>query len=415
MRLSYSVAAAALLGCAGMTLAQAPANSPQLVPVAPGQAAPAAGPGAAPAPTNGPDGAPANCQNMMVDNYGTPVNKCYFGLDYILWTLRETPLQTFGASVPVSFTIVNTVGNVVQARVVTATIGVVPSALGEVEGEDLNRNGGRFHIGFWCGEGTAVEASFFGLEQLNFAAGFAGRTTASFTTGFTGAPATLTAAIAVNGSGFEKVDLWGAEVNCRKRCLVIGCFSVDALCGLRYIDLDEIAGTTGAASLALVNPPATVTTSLPTAFPFFSSMATTNRVFLGQIGLQSQLDLGCICISSWVKAGVGADDESGKLFSGTIVPGSTTVGRTQMDLLGEWDINAGWQINNYIRASVGYNFLYLKNVVRPGNSLTDTGAAISVNTISAPAGAASVLQPAMRLRDDKFFAHGLTAGLEFRY
>src|SRR5262249_28154922 len=133
------------------------------------------------------------------------------------------------------------------------------------------------------------------------------------------------------------------------------------------------------------------------------------------VGLQGQVDFGSCYIGGWVKAGFGADDETGKLISGNIVPGTSTTGRTQMDLLGEWDINAGWQINNYIPAALGYNFLYLKNVVRPAESPAGPGAAISVNNITAPPGAASVLQPALRLKDDKFFAPGFTAGLEFRY
>jgi hypothetical protein len=64
---------------------------------------------------------------------------------------------------------------------------------------------------------------------------------------------------------------------------------------------------------------------------------------------------------------------------------------------------------------VGYNFLYLKNVIRPGNSIATSGAAITLSSIDLTGRTAIPTRSGERVHDDKFFAHGWTFGLELLY
>ncbi len=422
MRLKLTFAVAALLGYAGWTLAEAPAASSGTTTVAQSQTAPVAVPNGAPAPNgeygNGPS------QPMAVDGHGDPFHGLYLNAEYILWTIRETPLKTFSASVPVSFGVNSTAAVAAFAPFVfVGTVNVVPAALGELEGEDLNRNGARFTIGCAMGDGIAVELSYFQLEKMNFSAAFAGDGKFTFTVPGGGAAGTVNVINSVTGSATEKIGLWGAELNCRDRALVMGPFSVDGLIGFRYVNLDEIIGTVGGLTLASATsngavgfgPPPAGSLGLPNTFPFATVLGTANRVYMGQIGLQGELALGNFFLGGWLKAGVGADDQQAKIFASGTAPGFGTVSRTRMDLLGEWNLNAGWQITSHLRASVGYNFLYLKNVVRPGNAISTSGAAITLSSIDLAGATFVPTRSAERVHDDKFFTHGWTFGLELNF
>jgi hypothetical protein len=66
----------------------------------------------------------------------------------------------------------------------------------------------------------------------------------------------------------------------------------------------------------------------------------------------------------------------------------------------ELGVKVGFQLNDYIRITAGYNFLYWSNVARPGEQ---------VNRMVLGA------NPPFTFRTTDFWVQGITAGVEIRY
>jgi len=414
MRLKLTIAVAALLGYAGSILADAPATSSDTVAsadAASGAQTPPATVETIKAPAApGANGANGTAPNHAMGANGNcdPGHGCYGGIEYLVWTIRETPLQKFAASVPFVFT--------VRDQAILGVVNVVPAGLGELKGEDLTRNGARLVLGYAVSDEMAVELDYFQLERRNFGIGFAGegRISIAVSNG-DGGTQTLNFITDVAGAAVERIDLWGVELDAWKRCMVVGCFSLDWMCGVRYVNLAETAGTVGSVSISPASDNPVNVGLLPATFPLATVVSTSNHAYIGQVGVRGKVDFGSCFLAGWLKGGAGAVDEEAKLLASGTVPGSNSTSRTQMELLGEWNLQAGWHICPCVTATVGYNFLYLKNVVRPGNALSVTGAAISLSTIDLGGSTSFPTRSGERIHDDKFFAHGWTFGLEFCY
>jgi hypothetical protein len=391
MRLNYTLALVALLGYAGWTLAQAPASPPSPTPNPP--------PGTAPA-TNG---NPVDPQAMNVDGNGAPTFRGYFGAEYLLWTLREAPLKSFPVSVPVNVTFPEPVDPL-------AIVTITPSADGVIKGEDLTRNGARLTLGYWCSDCIAAELIYFQLENKPVSTPFAGTGRITLSVPVPGDGVALVPVNAtVAGASFEKLEFWGLEALCKERALVVGCFSVDKLCGLRYFNLDESVGTAGVLGLSPITGQLPV--GVPPSTPFGVVLGTHNNIYLGEVGLAAQADMGHFAVGGWVKGGLGVNDEDAKFVGNG---SATTLDRTQFTWFGEANLNVSWQCSDCLRFHVGYDWLWLKSVVRAGEQITGSGSAASISSGTGAGGvaASAVLQ---RMKDDKFLVHGIDFGVEFRY
>jgi hypothetical protein len=80
-------------------------------------------------------------------------------------------------------------------------------------------------------------------------------------------------------------------------------------------------------------------------------------------------------------------------------------------------LQAGWQPLDWIRLFVGYDFLYLSDVARPGDQVDRVinptqGPAFTNNPNSVLTGPA---RPTFPGRSTDFWAHGLSFGVELRY
>ena len=80
------------------------------------------------------------------------------------------------------------------------------------------------------------------------------------------------------------------------------------------------------------------------------------------------------------------------------------IGRYATDrfaLAPEGQLNIGYQLTPCIRAQIGYDFLYLSSVVRPGNQIDNTYDGMT--------------HPLVPMTSSSFWAQGLTLSLQFNF
>ena len=168
-----------------------------------------------------------------------------------------------------------------------------------------------------------------------------------------------------------------------------------------------------------------------TGFHYQDQFEASNYYLGGQVGLRAEQKWGRWSLGGSCKLGIGymyerADIQGGTfLFSPTVpwqvFPGGflaqpSNIGKYRNDsfaFVPEIGIRLGWEIKDHIHAFVGYNLIYISNVLRPGEMM-DT----RINPLQfAPP--ATIQQgpvfPEPRLRETGFMAHGVSFALEIRY
>jgi hypothetical protein len=78
-------------------------------------------------------------------------------------------------------------------------------------------------------------------------------------------------------------------------------------------------------------------------------------------------------------------------------------------------VQIGYQITEHFRVQVGYEFLYVNDVVRPGDQIGLTVNPKLVPTSPAFGSNPGLNQPAPAFRQEEFWAHGLNVGIAFSY
>jgi len=284
---------------------------------------------------------------------------------------------------------------------------------GEVRLIAQTRHGGRFTVGAWLDNSQDLAVEFVGFfiggdssvyERTSTGAPVLAR---PYIDGVTGQPSQ--SIIAAPGSpGIIDIGmlsrLWGLEGNVRCEVCRWNWGHVDALAGIRYLDFNEnltvLAGTNtrrGGSNFT------------------YDDFGARNRFLGSQAGVECEIYHRKWFLDSWAKIAVGdnfeqLEIEGSRLLGGRLLPGGlltqpSNIGRHrrhQFAYVPEIAVNFGYQVQQHIRASVGYNFLLLGNVVRPGDQI-DT----RINT----SGAGPV--PAFSFNQGEFWIHGLTAGFEF--
>ena len=80
-------------------------------------------------------------------------------------------------------------------------------------------------------------------------------------------------------------------------------------------------------------------------------------------------------------------------------------------MLPEADINLRWDITCNLRGTIGYTFMYINRVQRSGDAID-----LTVNPTQFNGGMlVGEARPAFFSTDTGFWAHGATAGLEYRW
>jgi hypothetical protein len=206
------------------------------------------------------------------------------------------------------------------------------------------------------------------------------------------------------------------------------CYRVDLLAGFRYLELREGIGDTENVAIS-PDVPTIGGSTLAVADQF----DTRNQFYGGQLGARAECRWGRLFLVPTASVALGTNHEEVDVHGNTVI---TPVGggrsvlaggilalpsnsghfsRDRFAVVPEVGINFGCQVTPHLRAFVGYGFLYVSNVVRPGSlidrtvNLTQIPSNLGPGTLFGPA------RPALVLRDTDFWARGINFGLEIRY
>ena len=183
---------------------------------------------------------------------------------------------------------------------------------------------------------------------------------------------------------------YGFEVNGVGNLYRTECWNLNFVGGFRYFGLDERLTISDATTAA----PGFSSLYLNTAFPppaitdNFDSFGVHNHFYGGQIGGQLDYKTGNLLFCVVGKIAFGGDHEeetvggTGSLHVGPIGPVSTTPGGlfagpnnsghssdNAFAVLPEVDLKIGYQFTPHVSAFVGWTFMYLSDVIRPGDQI----------------------------------------------
>jgi hypothetical protein len=433
MRTRLVFALAAIATSAGLALAQGPTDPPS-------QAQPA---------STSPEGLPGEPGYSVPPEFnpGAPAeeNLLWIRAEYLLWWFKNSPLP-----VPLVTTTSRPDLQPLAAIGQDGT-GVL---LGDQDIDTGTRHGGRFTVGGWIDDHRliGVEANYFfvaGHSVTQSIASTGGPDAPILAVPFfdadAGAESSFVLAAPGTAAGSATLSLFsqlqGAEVNGLVSLFSGGDLRFQVLGGFRFLDLHENLGfTTTSLGIQEPGPGSNNGLILDTSDQFDCR----NRFYGFQVGARADYRLRDFFLDATVKVAMGDMHEIANLtgsastnffnapqggpFAGVpvqTIPGAgtfvqaTNAGRStrhQFDIVPEVNFKAGYQITTWARAFIGYDFLFLSNVLRPGNQI-DRMINFSQTVQNAVAGNPSApgVSPAVNLLGSEFWAQGINLGLELRY
>jgi Putative beta barrel porin-7 (BBP7) len=359
----------------------------------------------------------ASCANTLL----------YTESEYLLWWMKEAhlpPLVTTGSLTDPA-----------------------PAVLGQpgtssVFGDSVKQSvfsGGRFTLGSWLGEPDllALEGVFLFLGDRSFqsptvsAPGLGnspvlGRPIVDPVTG----QETIEPIAAPNEQSGAvrysfKSEFWGMEGNL-KTLLASGCwYRTEILAGFRFLDLQERLTIGQSESFA----PAGSSLSAVINDDF----QTTNHFYGGQVGTSTRLGWKCWTLDFTGKVALGSTIDitridgitqltqstgGASILPGGILAAPSNSGRfrsTTFSVVPETGISAGWQINDHLRAHVGYTYLCWTSVARPGDQIDRVVNVSQLPTLNGPGVLVGPARPAVPFDRTTFWAQGLDFGFEFSF
>ncbi len=374
----------------------------------------------------------ACCGNCCADR-----GHFWFSGEYLLWAFRRD-------AVPPLVT-----GNANGLPAALGTPGTVV-LFGGNGTDDKDFSGGRFTIGYWCCHcpDWGIEGTYFYVGQLNktFALGSNGMTSLGRPLNVVNPTLDAMGNIVPPGENVEIVSLgstsgsvlvtqtsrlWGAELNGRYKAWCGPSWHVDLLTGFRYVDLQENINigenltTTG----GVPGVPATGTSNIVVSDRF----GTHDQFYGGQVGFDTEGRWGRWFLGGTFKLAMGDMHEQVNIGGNTTftLPGAAPVtqnggvlalasnigsySRNRFAVVPEVGLKFGYDVTPHMRVFAGYNFLYMSDVVRPGDQIDRR---VNTNQFPSVFRGTTLAQPALPaplLKTTDFWAQGLTAGMEFRY
>jgi hypothetical protein len=300
--------------------------------------------------------------------------------------------------------------------------------------------GGRFTAGTWLNDehSCGFEAGYFFLGEqfqrfLASSAGGAGSPDLArpFFNAVTGAQSAL--AVAGPGTGAGEVDtsarssLQGAHADLIYDLSCCTRYHLEFRAGFCYRDLSESldAGDTGVIAAGVPRFAGRSATTL-------DQFGTHNVFFGGDLGASGELHWNHLFAALAGDLALGSDQENFRIVGTTVVatrrrptvlPAGLLAGpdntgqfnRGAFAAIPELDLQVGYQFNPFVRAFVGYTFLYWSTVARPGDQIDLAVNPAQVPVLHTAGRAAGPARPAFVGQETDFWAQGLDVGIEVRY
>jgi Putative beta barrel porin-7 (BBP7) len=205
-------------------------------------------------------------------------------------------------------------------------------------------------------------------------------------------------------------------------------YTINLLYGFRYLDLDEnlsIAQSTHRIDIPITGLP-------PPPIVIEDRFHTRNSFFGGQIGSYAEYRYGSITGGIAYKVSLGTNHEvveiigqtTGVNTSAGVTPGGLlalpggNAGRdvnNRFVVVPEVGATLGWQVNRWLRLNVGYDFLYINDVVRPGSQIDPVLNQKLIPVSSSFGGTSGPNFPMRTSRSDTFYAQAVQFGVEIKY
>ncbi len=358
-------------------------------------------------------------------------NRLYVSGEYLLWWTKGDPLPPLVTA--------GSPGDLLVPGVSAGALGLPGTSVlfGDSEANAGMRSGARIMAGWWFGDDHCL-----GIEGGGF---FLGRQTDDFSATSFGSPLlarpffnVLTGAqdvefvaepgnpavagvaarpgLAGTVSASAQSSFWGAEANLRTNLWGDPCGYVDLIGGYRYLGLDDTL--TVSENLQSLDP------TVPFTFNGSDSFKTTNRFNGGQVGLKGEWHWNRWSLEGRTIIALGNVSEQVDVFGSKTANGvassgdlltqaGTNIGVHQRNRFAwspEATLNLGYQVTDHMRVFVGYDYLYLSNVVRAGDQVN-----LAVNPNPLRGVTAGPAQPAFVFHGSDYWAQGVNFGLEFRY
>jgi hypothetical protein len=358
---------------------------------------------------------------------GGPLAREWQQFEYLLWWIRDTRLPTL---------ITANRSGTVPALSAPGTYAVA----GTSEIDSLDRSGGRFTVG--CALDTArtigVEGNYFFLGSRT--------TTVGTGSNAAGAPAlgipyydvtTGTQQVQLvsfphfargNVTVTDSARLQGAEFNGVVNIAWDRWFQADGLIGFRYFEVDE------GLQLAYSSDRFLGSGATGARFGAADQFDGHNRFYGGQLGLRLDFRKGLFFLNLTGKVALGDTYEVVRINGVSsyglpgqpahLLPGGTLAvasnsGRHARDafaVMPEATVRVGVLLQEKVRLFVGYNFLYLSQLARPADQISQNAnpTQIPLSTrMGLPFFGPAV--PQFAFHGSEFWAQGLVLGVEYRY
>lgn len=381
-----------------------------------------------------------------------PDNRRFYGdLDYVLWWVKGAPL-----SVPlVSTGPESSREGILNSSASTILYGapLAPAVGGNNTQNFKGLSGARLTLGYWLDDAHrfALEAGGFALQQGNGGLNMQSDSTGSpalvipmyntflyLPEGRCGPPSQrgcgtgvgedrapvalpgdLTGAVSVSNT----LRLWGLNANAIENIIRTPAWDVSALGGFRYLNISEDFNMSSSLSGVAGSPFAG-----QSGFAV-DNFATRNHFYGALLGLRALGRYGPFSLESTLTAALGVNSESVNIegaylannFLTTTGPygifatpaNSGTTTSNQFSVVPEAKIKLGYDITSAIRLTVGYDFLYASNVVRPTDQIDRN--LVKGQYFQEDRYSTSFAYPQRLNKATDFYAQGLSIGLVARF
>jgi hypothetical protein len=410
-------------------------------------------PATAPERPNTPDD---SARTQITLDKPAPQSRFYTDIEYLYWWFKPAPL-----SVPLISTgpISTTHHGWLDSSDSTILYGAPQSpAVGGNDSQAFSpTSGARLTLGYWldCDQCLGIEVSGFGFKTET--AGYEIRSdssgypdinipvlnTISYSpTGRPGLPAGgedgLPAALYSDPTRFDGnagvvqggvrisnwIQLWGADANGVINLYRNGAWNVDGLAGFRYLDLSEqfnlMYDSEGVSGFYK-----------DLSGRAWDEFATENKFYGGNFGLRARYTDGSWSAELSACAAPGLNYEvqqvSGGFFSFNYTKPTASgpegvfaqpanEGQTSSQrfaIIPDMQFKLGYALTPWLRATLGYEFLYYSNVIRPGDQINRE--IPKGQTFQQGKATDSTESPSRFFKTTDFYAHGLSFGLEFTF